>query len=311
MTDGPLVSVIIPTYNRANVLGRSLNSVLNQTYQNFEILVIDDGSFDNTKTVIKQFSDLRINYFMHEKNMGQNVALNSGLNIANGEYIAFLDSDDEWFPLMLEKQIKKFQQDENLGVVYTWAGVVKSDGSIKPSLEFSLSGDIYKEALFQGYVSHMITLIVKKRCFDKIGLFDIQFTNCQDDDICIRLAKEFRFGLIPEVLAVIHNECDNIRVTGDTKSLAEGWLKLFNKHKEEIIRVCGNSVMANHYIKCGKYFILVHQFKEARKLFSQSFYLAPSLRSAIYYTVSMLPFSGLLIHAVRKLKIGNLIKKII
>ena len=212
---------------------------------------------------------------------------------------------------MLEKQLKKFEQDRNLCVAYTWAGVLQVGGNIQPSIEFSLSGDIYKEALTQGYVSHMITLMVKKECFDKIGRFDTQFNNSDDDDICLRLAKEYHFGLTPEILAIIHNNHSNKRVTGDVNDLAKMSLKLFNKHKKEILRVCGNSVMANHYINCGKYFILAHRFKKARKLFSQSFYFAPSLRSAIYYLVSMVPFLGLLIHAVRKLKIGYLIKKII
>ena len=112
----------------------------------------------------------------------------------------------------------------------------------------------------------MITLMVKKECFDKIGRFDTQFNNSDDDDICLRLAKEYHFGLTPEILAIIHNNHSNKRVTGDVNDFAKMLLKLFNKHKEEIIRVCGNSVMANHYIKCGKYSILAYQFKEARKL---------------------------------------------
>lgn len=304
----PLVSVIIPTYNRAKVLGRAIKSVLNQTYGKFELLIIDDGSVDNTKEIVEEFSDSRTFYFKHGENLGQNAALNTGLNIAKGEYISFLDSDDEWLPLMLEKQVKEFEQNRNLGVVYTWAGIPQEDGSLKPTMEFSLSGEIYKEALVQGYVSHMITVMVKRKFFDKIGLFDTQFTNCQDDDICLRLAKEYRFGLIPEILAIIHMD-GGANLTRDSKRLAEGWWRLFSKHESEIIRVCGNKTMAKHYMKSGNLFLQARQFESARRSFYRAYRLSPSIRTLSYFIISRLPFPVLLFRSVQKLKIGLFVTK--
>ena len=106
----PTVSVIIPTYNRAHLVGRAIKSVLNQTYRDFEIIVVDDGSTDNTKDIIKEFQkkDKRIKYIPYEKNKGGSAARNTGIKAAKGEYIAFLDSDDEW-AYEIRKADKLFQ----------------------------------------------------------------------------------------------------------------------------------------------------------------------------------------------------------
>jgi len=98
----PRISVIIPSYNRANTIGRAIQSALSQSYQDFEIIVIDDGSTDHTEEVIRSFQDSRIRYIRHNRNRGGSAARNTGIHAARGEYIAFLDSDDEWLPQKLE-----------------------------------------------------------------------------------------------------------------------------------------------------------------------------------------------------------------
>ena len=255
----PLVSVIIPTYNRAVLLQRAVHSVLQQSYSNFVLIIVDDASTDNTKEVIKTIADSRVILYQHKINQGQNASLNTGLSYSTGEYITFLDSDDEWLPTMLEKQVDSLLNDESLGVSYTWAGSTSVDGTLKVSNKFNIEGYIYKEALSQGYVSHMITIMVKKVCFDKIGLFDINFTNCQDDDICLRLAKNYKFKLIPEILAIIHSDGDN-QITDNSKEYAQGWWKLFNKYEKDIVKYCGNKTMSKHFEKCFYLFIISNQY---------------------------------------------------
>ena len=93
----PIVSVIIPTYNRENLVSQAIQSVLNQTYRDFELIVVDDASIDNTQKIVNNFNDSRIRYICHKQNAGVSVAQNTGIAKARGEYIAFLDSDDEWF----------------------------------------------------------------------------------------------------------------------------------------------------------------------------------------------------------------------
>jgi len=104
-----LISVIIPTYNRAKSITRSIITVLNQTYENYELIVIDDCSTDSTKKILQSFSDKRIIYVRHLYNQGAAAARNTGIKIAKGKYIAFQDSDDEWLPKKLEKQMKVFK----------------------------------------------------------------------------------------------------------------------------------------------------------------------------------------------------------
>jgi glycosyltransferase involved in cell wall biosynthesis len=100
-----LISVIIPVYNRTDLLPRAVNSVLNQTYDNLEIIVVDDGSTEDIEGVLDKFDDVRIHYIRHEANRGVAAARNTGMRFAHGEYVAFLDSDDEWFERKIERQL--------------------------------------------------------------------------------------------------------------------------------------------------------------------------------------------------------------
>ena len=106
VSDLPKVSVVIPTHDRAHLVGRAIRSVLAQTFQDFEIIVVDDCSVDNTKEVVQSLADSRIRYLRHEINRGGSAARNTGIGAARGEWIAFLDSDDEWLPKKLEKQLE-------------------------------------------------------------------------------------------------------------------------------------------------------------------------------------------------------------
>jgi len=130
----PKISVISPTYNRAHLITRAVHSVLNQTYQDFEYIVVDDASTDNTEEVIKGFKDERIKYIKHEKNRGPSAARNTGIKAAKGEYIGFLDSDDEWLPEQAEKQVSKFlESPDNVGVIYCGHVVISDETGEKDS----------------------------------------------------------------------------------------------------------------------------------------------------------------------------------
>ena len=295
-----LVTVVVPTYNRAKVLGRAIQSVLAQTHREFELLVVDDGSVDGTKQVVQQVSDPRIIYIKHEKNLGKITAVNLGIRVARGEYISFLDSDDEWLPVMLEKQLAVFQQnDDSLGLVYALTGSRRADGSIGLGFDSQLRGNVYNEVLKQGYLAPMITLMVRRDCFQKIGLFDTRLVVCEDDDICFRLAKEYRVDLVPEVLAIIHQDADS-RLTSDLCSYAQGWWNLFTKHESEIRRECGDRVLAAHFLKSGKLFLDAHQPKLARRAFAQARSIAPLRMVVMYDAIARwIPFAWPLL---RKLK---------
>jgi len=285
--DDKLVSIIIPTYNRENILGRAINSVINQTYKNFELLIIDDASSDNTESVIRGYSDTRIKYFKNHRNSGSNKSRNKGLKIANGDYIAFLDSDDEWLPQMLESQLHKFKENSDYGCVYTLAGI-KSGSKVDIAMDFNLDGYIYKEALTQGYVSHMITLMVKRECFDVVGNFDTELTNFQDDDICLRLAKYYHFGLTKQVLAIVYTDSVN-SITQNRNNYVTSWLKLITKFQDDIFKYAGKSVLSGHYRKAAVLQFSINDKERARETLLIALQINLSIKTTILLLLTFMP----------------------
>jgi glycosyltransferase involved in cell wall biosynthesis len=204
----PEVSVIIPTYNRAHLIGRAILSVLRQSYQDFEIIVLDDCSTDNTEELIDEMKkkDKRIRYIRHEKNKGPAVARNSGIKNAKGEYIAFQDSDDEWLPEKLEKQIKIFRKEKhNIGVVYTGMLRIRNNKikNIPPKFIKKNEGYIHKELLKGNFIGNP-SVVIRKECFKKIGYFNVILPCLEDWDLFIRISKFYNFKYIPENLVISH-----------------------------------------------------------------------------------------------------------
>jgi glycosyltransferase involved in cell wall biosynthesis len=200
----PTVSVIIPTYNRAHLIGRSIQSVLDQTYRAFEIIVVDDGSTDNTYEMVKRFNDERIRYIKHDTNKGVASARNTGIKVARGKYIGFHDSDDECLPEKLEKQIGVFETaPSQVGVVYTDMLRISEDGKTKywhsPRVT---SNNLIDPNTFNYQVGGLATgvAIIRKDCFDAIGLFDENLPPLEDTDLFIRLTKHYSFEHIKEPL---------------------------------------------------------------------------------------------------------------
>jgi len=144
----PKVSVIIPTYNRANFLRSAIQSVLNQTFKDFEVIVVDDASTDNTRQLIHEFVDDRICYIAHNKNRGGSASRNTGIESSKGKFIAFLDDDDMWMPTKLEKQLLLVNMNPEISVVYTGARIIDKDGKAGRQLQNpSLKGNIYPQSL--------------------------------------------------------------------------------------------------------------------------------------------------------------------
>ena len=284
----PVVSIIIPTFNRANVIGRAIKSVLGQSYSDFELIIVDDGSTDNTGKVIASFADKRIRYLRHEYNAGQNPALNTGVREAVGQYITFLDSDDEWLPQFLEKIILTFNQDTSLGAVYSKAWVCSNYGELREGYQFHLQGDVYKEALAQGYLSYMITIVVKKEIIDLLAPspFDPSFVYGQDDDYCFRVAKICRIGLVAEPLAIIHNDGDlhggEASICKRHDLIAEGRKRLLDKYREDILTLCGKNILASKYLSCAKLYLGTDQIEKAKSLFIYSNNIRTSLNCSLY-----------------------------
>lgn len=199
------VSIIIPTYNRAKMLEKSVNSVLAQTYPWFEVLIIDDGSTDNTRQLVASFQDKRIRYYQMEKNQGASAARNYGLQNANYDYIAFEDSDDLWYADKLEKQMKILQNaDEDIGIVYHKIVYDFGEGryAILPPEEIEKekkSGNIYTQMLYHNLIP-CPSILARRSAIRKTGNFDTELKALEDYDFALRLTKKYKAYFLDEIL---------------------------------------------------------------------------------------------------------------
>jgi glycosyltransferase involved in cell wall biosynthesis len=194
----PTVTVIIPTYNRCSLLVQTINSVLAQDYNDFEILVIDDGSTDNTKQIVCEIKDNRIKYF-HKNNGGASSARNLGLKNAQGQFICFLDSDDLWPDNFLRTMISRLQKNPQYGAAYCMRTLLFEDGSTKPSYqkEFFFSGQITAQ-LFQKTFIQTSTICFRKEVLENI-FFDESLTNGEDVDVWLKVSARTKFLFVPDV----------------------------------------------------------------------------------------------------------------
>jgi glycosyltransferase involved in cell wall biosynthesis len=201
----PLVSVIIPTFNRAGVLYYALHSILNQTLQDFEVFVVDDASTDATPELIEYFNDPRIHYIRFSTNKKAAAARNAGMQRARGKYIAFLDSDDEWLPSKLEKQVACLEAlSDEWGCCYTGAFVNKVGGLTRHRIyRPRKSGDLVRDLLMGNFVIWTPTFMFRRSCLDEIGLMDERLVRSQDVDFYIRLLSRYKIASISEPLANI------------------------------------------------------------------------------------------------------------
>jgi len=196
----PKVSVIIPTYNALKYLPETVESVLKQTFTDWEALIIDDGSCDGTSAWVAQIKDSRFK-LISQTNQGSSSARNTGITAAQGEYIALLDADDLWEPTKLEKQVRFLEQNPSIGLVDTWTILINQQGkSTGRVIVSSAEGDVWKQLVqFKPVCCCDSTPLIRRSCFD-VGLFNQDLPYLEDLDMWIRLAARYEFGVVKEVL---------------------------------------------------------------------------------------------------------------
>ena len=199
----PKVSVIIPTYNRAQLLSRAVNSVLSQTFTDYEILIVDDHSSDNTQDMIADFSDLRIRSIRHRTNLRQSAAINTGIANARGDYVAFLDDDDVWLPNKLRGQIEILDSsEEDVGLVYGWLEIVNhSTGCPIGEYRLRMEGNIFEELVALNSPGQPSVLMARTSIAKEVGGFGECLTRFNDTDFILRISQRYKVALIPEVVA--------------------------------------------------------------------------------------------------------------
>jgi len=201
LTKEKLVSVIIPTYNRKNWVKEAVGSVLSQTYPNYELIIVDDGSTDNTCRVLFPFKS-RIKKYIFQQNSGPSAARNKGIEVSCGEWITFLDSDDLWKPEKLAKQIEVLQKESQFKVCYTDEIWIRNGRVVNPCKKHKkYSGWIYPYCLPLCIISPS-SVIIHHSVLEDVGFFDTNLPVAEDYDLWLRISSRYPIKLIPEKLIV-------------------------------------------------------------------------------------------------------------
>jgi len=257
------VSVVIPTYNYGRFISEAIQSVLEQTYPIFEIIVVDDGSTDGTESIVKEFGD-RIRYVKQE-NLGVCAARNTGIEMSSGDLIAFLDADDSWLPDKTQKQVTIFIEDAEVGLVH--CGMREFDTLTGETLEMLVEGG-------EGWVAEELALgekpvicgpggaiMVRRDVIETTGNFDTRLKILEDWDFCLRIAMRHKVGFVREALVDYRSHGANAHLNVDEmeRSTLIAWAKVFEtdiaaiaRHKK---RSYGNlhKVLAGSYLSNGGY----------------------------------------------------------
>lgn len=192
-----MVSVIIPAYNAERTIQETVDSVLNQSCSNFELIIVNDGSTDNTLEMVQKIKDPRIKILSFE-NSGPATSRNRGIDVARGEFISFLDADDLWTSDKLEEQVKSFDKHPEAGVVYSWAAFIDESGKFLHAMEpIYYEGNVYKELLVWCFIISGSNVLARSKCIRSVGKFDPNVNSAEDWDFCIRLASKWRFAVVP------------------------------------------------------------------------------------------------------------------
>jgi glycosyltransferase involved in cell wall biosynthesis len=189
----PLISVIIPTYNHGQFIEEAVESVLAQTYKNFEVIVVDDGSTDNTREILKKYE--RGITYIFQNNKGVSSARNHGLSIAKGEVIAFLDSDDVWLPEKLSSQLKIMQGEHSIGLVGCGSYVMDYLGNVEREWvpkHYKSQEEFLQQLSIRNILHNPSCMLVKKECFNRAGFFNECLQFGEDWDMWLRIAKHYK-----------------------------------------------------------------------------------------------------------------------
>ncbi len=262
--NGPLVSIIIPTYNRPNMLERAIDSALAQTYEHIEIIVVDDNepgtdARKDTELVMGKYEGLEnIKYIKHAKNLNGSAARNTGIKNSSGKYIAFLDDDDEFLPEKIRLQVQRLESlDETWGICYTHFirkknGVFFDKGIEKR--EGYLTTEILKGNVF---ISAGSNIMVRRDIVEEIGGFNESLRRRQDLEFLVRLSQKSKIACVPEVCFVVHkDDRSNSKVGEDfLRKNTEEYLSLFSDYISDLPANQQQAIRAGQYLGLARFYL--------------------------------------------------------
>jgi glycosyltransferase involved in cell wall biosynthesis len=279
------VSIVIATYNSADVLGRALDSIAAQTYHDYEVIVVDDGSTDDTAALVRSFETVfgtpRLTFIRTNRNEGGAAARNRGVRAARGTHVAFLDADDEWLPAKLEQQVAAFEAaPSEVGLITTQYRLLDSRGAlvsenIVQTFEGPLPAALLKsvEGRYE-IIGVFSTVMMRRNVFDDVGGLDEGLRCWHDTDFYLRAAERFAFAFVATPLTVKHERRGSVSYTWRTQD--EGSRRFWQKHRSRF--GSGNvfrRFIARHQHALGVQACLAGEMAEGRRLFLQSLTIWP------------------------------------
>lgn len=290
------VSVIIPTYNSPRFLIEALESVINQTYRDLEVIIVDDGSTDNTPVVLLPYLEKHKNIrCIYQENKGTAAARNTGIKSSSGEYIAFLDHDDIWLPLKSELQVRVLDENPLVGLVYCrFHYFYEGEGILAESHDREWRrGELFEQFLERNYIPTASLVMVRRSCFDKAGDFDESLSIVDDYDFYIRIARNYKIEYVDRSLVYWRRHVHSASKV--TEKLIHNRIAMREKIlKNQILNDWQRSIVSQllkrDYFALGYFLLSSYQEKKASKFFRKSLGHKPLL-SMIYLICSYLPVS--------------------
>ena len=289
-TGKPKVSICIPTYNRKEYLRQTINSVLVQTYKNYEIVIVDDGSTDGTEEMIKNL-DFPITYHWQE-NGGDAAARNKLIELAKGDYISFIDSDDLLMPDTIKRMVKAIQTETEDTIVYGSYYRIDQDGNIYGKCKRKLHNGNITRHLFETILVHACGAMFPAKILKNSPPFDTSLKVCSDYDLWLRLSLKHRFIALNEPTFKRRRHPGNLSYASFENCLTEfEVLKRFYNEtggKEVVPEKTANKVLSKEACRTGRFAIKEGKYKQACQLLDQSFRLRPNLKSLIYWITALI-----------------------
>lgn len=285
-TSFPLVSIVIPAYNAEFFIRQTLSSVVQQTYQNLEIIVVDDGSKDNTVKLVRDFtlSDPRVN-LISQPNLGVSAARNLGIEKASGEFIAFIDADDIYFPHAIEKLTNAMlQADRSFGVVYGWTAYLNEKGNLTGNFHSSeLSGNVYKKLLESNFIAS--ATLIRKSSIEQAGNFNCQMIlGCEDWDFYLKLSEYYQFKAVSECVYGYRQILES--KSCDCLKMRQGYQQFMNnaiKRNPDISTEFRKAYLSNFLLYLSSKNRVTRKYFDSIKCIAEAINISPDLKYSLYF----------------------------
>lgn len=282
-----LVSVVLPAYNAASFIAEALDSVIAQTYGNLEIIVVDDGSTDDTRRVVSQYDEVK---YVRQQRGGAGAARNRGIRHSHGKYVAFIDADDLWLPEKIERQVDLLRRSGlkwcYCDAYFSWYESEQVIGTLSNTQSVH-QGDILVPYVLGRFSIPLPSTLVQRDVFEVVGYFDESLSTVEHTDLWARISVEYPIGYVDRPLVQIRKRFDSLKRTTDPEVTGENRRNMLDK----IIRIAPErleplrkQLLATSYVREGKHFLRYGRISRARRSFREAIKLRPiSLRVYLFW----------------------------